>query len=244
MIGDDGFLRLKFGKHIGLLSLVLACAAGCGGGGGGGGGAPPAGSAETSSTAYRNSANSGSCIRSDNSSPEITVTSSSLVVAGKPFNLAPCIYNPENVSLSFSATNLPPWASIDTSTGKITGTPDSGDVGTYRNIRITAFGDGLSATSPAFAVQVSDVASGAVTLTWLPPTQNADGSPLMDLAGYRIYYGQTPNQLDQSVTINNPGVTSFVIDNLTPAVWHFAATAYNSEGMESPRSNSTAKRVM
>jgi hypothetical protein len=29
------------------------------------------------------------------------------------------------------------------------------------------------------------------TLTWDAPTTNADGTPLTDLAGYRIYYGTT-----------------------------------------------------
>jgi len=32
---------------------------------------------------------------------------------------------------------------------------------------------------------VNAISLGSVTLNWTPPTENEDGSPLMDLAGYR-----------------------------------------------------------
>ena len=257
MIGDDGFLRPKFCKSIGSVSLLIALTAGGGGGGGGGGGSASSstgstgtgtvatGSTETESIVTGTTATGTTATgTADAGSPVISVAPTSQVVAGTPFSLAPIVRNPKGVALSFTARNLPDWASIDESTGRISGTPHSGDVGTHGNIRIVASGGGKSVMSPAFAVRVSDVVSGAVTLTWLPPTQNADGSPLMDLAGYRIYYGRTPGQLNQSVTIKSPGITSYVIENLTPAVWYFVATAYNHNGIESTPSNSAAKRVM
>jgi hypothetical protein len=84
---------------------------------------------------------------------------------------------------------------------------------------------------------------GSATLTWLPPTENADGSVLTDLAGYRIYYGRGTDALDQVVTVDNPGLTSYVIDNLSPATWYFSMTSVNSSGVESQRSEAASKTV-
>lgn len=87
----------------------------------------------------------------------------------------------------------------------------------------------------------SPSSANAATLTWLPPTQNTDGSPLDDLAGYKVYWGETSFKLDHSVTLNNPGLTSYVVENLTQGTWYFAATALNRDGDESQLSNLAAK---
>ena len=44
----------------------------------------------------------------------------------------------------------------------------------------------------------------------MPPSENADGSVLTDLAGYRIYYGRNPDNLTQVVVLDNPGLTRYV----------------------------------
>jgi hypothetical protein len=67
----------------------------------------------------------------------------------------------------------------------------------------------------------------------VPPTVNADGTPLTDLAGYTIRYGTSPGTLDQVIEIRNPGLTSYVVENLAPATWYFAISSVNSEGVES-----------
>ena len=72
----------------------------------------------------------------------------------------------------------------------------------------------------------------ALTLSWEAPTQNADGTPLLDLRGYRIYYGRTP-QVRKTVDVDNPGLTTYVIDNLSAGTYYFAVTAYNAAGADS-----------
>ena len=67
----------------------------------------------------------------------------------------------------------------------------------------------------------------------MPPTENADGSALTDLAGYRIYYGTDEAALSQTIKIDNPGLTKYVVENLAPATWHFAMKAFNSRAEES-----------
>jgi hypothetical protein len=86
--------------------------------------------------------------------------------------------------------------------------------------------------------------SGSVTLAWQPPTQNADGSPLTDLSGYNIYIGTSSSGYDyREIRLDNPGLTAYVVDNLEPGTYYFAATAFNSSGAESAFSGEVVRAV-
>ncbi len=85
--------------------------------------------------------------------------------------------------------------------------------------------------------------NGSASLSWYPPTENADGSTMSDLAGYRIYYGKSATKLNQTIVIDNPGLTRFVVENLAPAKWHFAMTSVNANGKESARSKTVSKKI-
>lgn len=78
---------------------------------------------------------------------------------------------------------------------------------------------------------------GAAMLSWVPPSENTDGSVLTDLAGYRIYYGTGPNTLTEVVDVPTVGITDFVIDNLTAGTYYFSIRAYTAAGIESALSN-------
>jgi len=82
-----------------------------------------------------------------------------------------------------------------------------------------------------------------VTLAWEAPTQNSDGTPLTDLAGYKIHYGTESQTYTQTVPLANPGLTSYVIDGLAAGTYYFAVTAYNSAGTESLRSDEVSATV-
>jgi len=84
---------------------------------------------------------------------------------------------------------------------------------------------------------------GSATLSWQAPTQRADGSPLTNLAGYRIRYGTAPGSYPNLVQIANPGVTTHVIGNLPPGTYYFVATAYDSSGRESEFSGVVSKTI-
>jgi hypothetical protein len=116
------------------------------------------------------------------------------------------------------------------------------NAGTYGNIAISVSDGKASAQLPAFSITVKQVI-GSATLSWQPPTQNADGSPLTNLAGYKIRYGTTSNSLDNAVQVASPGVTSAVIENLTAATWYFAVVAYNTAGVESDLSSLAQKTI-
>ncbi len=85
---------------------------------------------------------------------------------------------------------------------------------------------------------------GSATLSWTPPTQNLDGSPLIDLTGYKIYYGNKPGNYRSSIHIDNPGLTIYVVEHLTPNTYYFVLTAVNSSGAESRFSNEVSKLVV
>ncbi|HET9388056.1 MAG TPA: fibronectin type III domain-containing protein [Steroidobacteraceae bacterium] len=75
--------------------------------------------------------------------------------------------------------------------------------------------------------------SDAVTLSWEPPTQNSDGSALMDLRGYKIHYGSESGVYSDTIDLSNPGLTMYVVQNLNAGQYYFAIAAYNSQGTES-----------
>jgi hypothetical protein len=93
-------------------------------------------------------------------------------------------------------------------------------------------------------VAVQAVATGSATVSWTPPTTNTDGSPLTNLAGYRVYWGTSPGSYSSSVTLNNPGLTSYVVGNLPPGTYYFVATALSSSGAESAFSAAASKTIL
>jgi hypothetical protein len=146
--------------------------------------------------------------------------------------------------LTFSIANAPAWASFSTTTGQLSGTPGVEHVGTTTGIVITVSDGEADASLAAFSVAVQAVATGSATLSWTPPTTNTDGSPLTNLAGYKVYWGTSQGNYSSSVTLNNPGLTSYVVGNLPPGTWYFVATALNSSGAESAFSGVASKTIL
>ncbi|HET9106408.1 MAG TPA: fibronectin type III domain-containing protein [Steroidobacteraceae bacterium] len=93
---------------------------------------------------------------------------------------------------------------------------------------------GLTSPTPA---STPPTASTGVTINWTPPTENTDGSALTNLAGYNIHYGTQPGNYTQTITVSNPGIATYVVDNLSPGTYYFAVAAVNSQGAESPLSS-------
>lgn len=152
--------------------------------------------------------------------------------------------DPDGDTLTFSVHNRPSWARFDETTGKLTGTPTLADVGTYGSIQITVSDGSLSASLAQFSADVVQAALGSVTLSWTPPTQNEDGNSLADLAGYKFYYGTVSGTYPDSVRIDNPGIASYIIEELTPDIYYFVATAINGSGVESSFSNEAIKQIL
>ena len=81
-----------------------------------------------------------------------------------------------------------------------------------------------------------------VTLEWIAPTENTDGTTLTDLAGYRIYYSSDENVLIDYEEVDDPNATQFVVSNLEKdSTYYFAMTAVNDSNVQSSYSNIVAK---
>ena len=179
-----------------------------------------------------------------NSAPVVSGSPETAATAGSTYTFQPSASDPEGDPIEFQVSNLPVWASFDARTGRLAGTPADADVGTYANIVISV-SDGRATTALApFTITVAQVQLGAATLTWLPPTENTDGSPIADLAGYRIRFGRHTGELTELQNIPNPGITSAVVENLASGTWYFTVTAYNTSGVESEYSNLAQKTIL
>jgi hypothetical protein len=175
---------------------------------------------------------------STNSAPSIGGKPLSEINANNRYSFTPTVSDEDNDPLTFSISGKPAWASFDQQTGELSGTPKEADIGVYNSISISVSDDSSASDSlAAFSITVQAISLGSVTLNWMPPTQNEDGTPLVDLSGYGIYWGKDPNNYPQSVKIDNPGLSSYVVDNLSPGTYYFAATSFNSAGIESDYSS-------
>ena len=179
--------------------------------------------------------------------PSISGTPATSVTAGSAYSFTPTTQNPNGGTLTYSVQNKPAWASFNTNTGLLSGTPLAVNVGSYSGIVISVSDGTSSAALPAFAITVNAAAggttTGSATISWTAPTQNVDGTPLTDLAGYRIYYGTSAASLSNSVTIASSTATSYTIGNLSSATWYFAVSSYASTGQESALSNIGSKTI-
>jgi hypothetical protein len=211
------------GKACWLATIATVVLAGCGGGGG--------------------DSEKPSAPATGSNSPPTIQGSPGGAVAGQAYSFQPTASDPDGDTLTFSVTNLPAWASFNQTNGRISGTPAAADVATYSNIRITVSDGAATASTPNFAITVSSIGTASVTLSWTPPTQNEDGSALTNLSGYEVRYGRDQGNLDQSISLSNPSLNTFVVDNLTSGTWFFAVRSVNSFGVGSAMSATASKTI-
>lgn len=155
------------------------------------------------------------------------------VAAGAEFRFRPQLGGAAAENVTFTVTNLPDWASFDAATGEMAGRPQESDVGSWNDVVISASDGERTASLDAFSVEVVATPLGSAQLSWTAPTENADGSPLTDLAGFRVYWGAAEDELSYSVQIDNPSISMYLVENLTPSQWFFAVTAIDAGGNES-----------
>jgi hypothetical protein len=99
-------------------------------------------------------------------------------------------------------------------------------------------------------LMTAPVGAGVLDASWTAPTQNVDGSPLTDLASYRIYYGTTDSpcrtssflQVASPATTPPPGqVVSVRLNQLvTLTRYYVAVSAVDTTGSESACSASAS----
>ena len=89
---------------------------------------------------------------------------------------------------------------------------------------------------------VSVSVNGSMSLSWVAPSENVDGSRLTDLAGYRVYYGDSSRDYADMTDISSPSSTATTLI-LPSGDYYVAMTALDQEGNESSYSNEVLKIV-
>lgn len=151
--------------------------------------------------------------------------------------------DPENVEIG-GATTLS-WSSLEatscTASGdwsgnrSLNGSEVVGPLSSDASYQLTC--DGPSGS----AVSLVTVRALDKTLRWQPPTQNVDGTPLTDLAGFTVYWGQSSRNYSGSQTLS-ASMTEWEV-TVSPGEYYFALTAFDSEDNESGYSNEVLKLI-
>jgi hypothetical protein len=126
-------------------------------------------------------------------------------------------------------------AATSTTSTSTTGStpPTAADSGTSTSGSSTTSGSTTTTGSAGSTPPSTPVAGTSLTLGWVAPTQNSNGTPITDLAGYKIHYGTTSANYTKVVAVSNPSLSRYVLDSLESGTYFFAITAYNSKGIES-----------
>jgi hypothetical protein len=111
-----------------------------------------------------------------NQSPAISGAPVTTVQATQAYSFQPTGSDPDGDALTYSITNRPTWATFSTSTGRLSGTPATTNVGTFANIVVRVSDGRATASLPAFTISVTAPANRAPTIAGTAPTTARVGS--------------------------------------------------------------------
>jgi hypothetical protein len=224
-------------RLIRVLAAVLASLAlvGCGGGAGD--------TVNTASSATTADETGGTATATISGTPATSIT------VGTTYSFTPTASDSDGGALKFSISNAPAWATFNTTTGQLSGSPKATDTGTTMNVAISVSDGTASALLPAFSITVTNTAgtagAGTAKVSWVAPTENSNGTALTNLAGYTVYYGTNASTLtqEQSVQVTNPAALSYTVSGLSSGTWYFAVVSYTSAGQQSALSTVSSKTI-
>jgi hypothetical protein len=87
--------------------------------------------------------------------PVISGSPPKAVAASTRYSFTPTATDADGSSLRFIIANRPAWATFDTRTGTLSGTPAAGDVGTYADVTLRVTDETYWRTLPLFSITVS-----------------------------------------------------------------------------------------
>ena len=119
------------------------------------------------------------------------------------------------------------WSGIK----ELNGSELIGPIGTSTTFSLSCRGTGGNALQ-----MVSVSVLGTISISWVQPSENVDGSPLVDLAGYRIYYGTESRNYENSIDVSDPAATSHAFSAVS-GDYFVTMTAFDRDGNESTFSN-------
>jgi hypothetical protein len=179
---------------------------------------------------------------------QISGTPATTAEVGKSYSFTPTVVASAGSSLTYAVANKPAWAQFSAASGTLSGTPTAGSAATDANIVVSVLNGATSASLPAFNIAVAPavatpVVAGSASLIWTKPTQNTNGSPVTNLAGYVIRYGTSATALNTQISVGSANTTDLEIENLSPGNWYFKVAAINTANVESQFSSIVNKTI-
>jgi hypothetical protein len=168
-----------------------------------------------------------------NDAPSISGVPATQVNEDETYSFTPSAQDMDGDTLSFSITNKPSWASFDTTTGRLSGTPTNEDVGTQAGIVISVSDGSMTASLASFSIKVNDTNEAPVAqdatlnlleddaITFSPTIMDADGDVITLVINSQPQFG--------SLTLQG---TSFTY---TPNLNYFGRDSFTylaSDGLE------------
>ena len=97
----------------------------------------------------------------------------------------------------------------------------------------------------AFAVfeRTRMLPQGSTALSWAPPSRNESNEYLDNLAGYNIHCWGDSGRYSNTIRIDDPATTYYVVSGLSPGTYQCAVSAFNAEGVQSALSNVVARTI-
>lgn len=175
-----------------------------------------------------------------NAPPTISGAPLSSVMEGITFNFTPTASDPDGDTLRFSVANLPAWATFNTATGRVSGTPGAADVGVYNGVTITVTDGTTTANLTPFTVEVI-AANGDLTapqISGIQVNSNSTSSTTIswetdEPASSTLNYGMDTSygnvQTNASLSTNH----SYTLTGLTAgATYHYQITVVDAASNE------------
>src|SRR5690606_28016665 len=106
--------------------------------------------------------------------PTISGWPSRSVLQGAEYVFTPSASDADGDALSFSISNKPRWADFDTSTRRLSGTPDVDDIGVLRYTASSVSGGHAGTALPVYSIRVQ-AANSIPVISGSPPTQIVQG---------------------------------------------------------------------
>ncbi|MCL7943931.1 fibronectin type III domain-containing protein [Marinobacter sp. ATCH36] len=104
---------------------------------------------------------------------------------------------------------------------------------------------GTSSAQGQQPVQVQQSAERSASLSWNAPATRANGEGIKmgELSGYVISYGKNPDELSETVRIDDANVMDYTIDNLENGTWYFTIQVEDIDGLVSAPSEQVSKTI-
>ena len=89
------------------------------------------------------------------------------------------------------------------------------------------------------------VPTNAALLSWTAPLtrENGDSLAMGEIAGFEVVYGNSEDNVDQSLAIGDASIDELLVDELTEGTWYFAIRTLDTDGNRSRLSEVVYKQI-